>query len=92
MIGGLISSVEASPVKTSPMLESEPALPASAPDYGASSPGSFAFFDRRFVLVENVAALLGRGIDVVLGDLAALGFDAEWDCIPAAAVGAPSHP
>jgi DNA (cytosine-5)-methyltransferase 1 len=25
----------------------------------------------------------------VLGDLAALGFDAEWDCIPAAAVGAP---
>jgi DNA (cytosine-5)-methyltransferase 1 len=25
----------------------------------------------------------------VLGDLAALGFDAEWDCIPAAIVGAP---
>ena len=43
----------------------------------------------RFVLVENVAALLGRGLDVVLGDLAALGFDAEWHCIPASAVGAP---
>jgi DNA (cytosine-5)-methyltransferase 1 len=43
----------------------------------------------RFVIVENVAALLGRGLDRVLGDLAALGYDAEWHCIPAAAVGAP---
>ena len=25
----------------------------------------------------------------VLGDLAALGYDTEWDCVPAAAVGAP---
>lgn len=43
----------------------------------------------RYVIVENVAALLGRGLDVVLGDLASLGFDAEWHCIPASAVGAP---
>jgi DNA (cytosine-5)-methyltransferase 1 len=43
----------------------------------------------RFVIVENVARLLGDGIERVLGDLAALGFDAEWECIPAAAVGAP---
>lgn len=43
----------------------------------------------RFVIVENVAALLGRGHGEVLGDLAALGYDAEWHCIPAAAVGAP---
>ena len=43
----------------------------------------------RYVIVENVAALLGRGLGRVLGDLAALGFDAEWHCIPAAAVGAP---
>lgn len=43
----------------------------------------------RVVVVENVAALLGRGMDVVLGDLAACGYDATWDCIPAAAVGAP---
>ena len=43
----------------------------------------------RYVIVENVAALLGRGLGVVLGDLAALGFDAEWHCIPASAVGAP---
>jgi len=43
----------------------------------------------RFVIVENVSALLGRGLGRVLGDLAALGFDAEWHCIPASAVGAP---
>lgn len=43
----------------------------------------------QYVLVENVAALLGRGLDRVLGDLASLGYDAEWHCIPASAVGAP---
>ena len=42
-----------------------------------------------YVIVENVSALLGRGLDVVLGDLAALGFDAEWHCVPASAIGAP---
>jgi DNA (cytosine-5)-methyltransferase 1 len=42
-----------------------------------------------FVLVENVAALLGRGIDVVCGDLAEIGYDAEWKIISAADVGAP---
>lgn len=45
----------------------------------------------RYVIVENVAALLGRGLDKVLGDLASLGFDAEWHCIPASAVGAEHH-
>lgn len=43
----------------------------------------------RYVVVENVAALLAGGMGRVLGDLAALGYDAVWDCIPAAAVGAP---
>jgi DNA (cytosine-5)-methyltransferase 1 len=42
-----------------------------------------------FVLVENVSGLLHRGMGDVLGGLAALGYDAEWDCVPAAAVGAP---
>ena len=45
----------------------------------------------RFVFVENVAAILVRGLDAVLGSLAALGYDAEWDCVPAAAVGAPTR-
>jgi len=43
----------------------------------------------RFVVVENVSALLSRGLDRVLGDLATCGYDAVWDCIPAASVGAP---
>lgn len=45
----------------------------------------------KFAIVENVSALRQRGLDVVLGDLASLGYDAEWHCIPASAVGAP-HP
>ena len=47
----------------------------------------------RWVLAENVPGLLsvdsGRGMGTVLRDLAACGYDAEWDCIPAAAFGAP---
>jgi site-specific DNA-cytosine methylase len=43
----------------------------------------------RLVLVENVPGLRGRGLDTVLGDLTTLGYDAEWHCIPAAALGAP---
>lgn len=41
-----------------------------------------------YVIVENVSALLARGMERVLGDLVACGYDCEWDCIPAAAVGA----
>lgn len=47
----------------------------------------------RFVLVENVGGLLsvdgGRGFGTVLGDLASLGYDAEWYVLSAADVGAP---
>ena len=42
-----------------------------------------------YLLVENSTSLLVRGMDRVLGDLAACGYDAEWDCLPAAAFGAP---
>ena len=42
-----------------------------------------------FVIVENVAALLDRGLDRVLGDLSALGYDAEWHAVSAAHIGAP---
>jgi len=43
----------------------------------------------RFAVVENVTALLARGLERVTGDLAALGYCCEWHCIPASAVGAP---
>jgi DNA (cytosine-5)-methyltransferase 1 len=42
-----------------------------------------------WVVIENVEALRRRGLGVVLGDLAALGYDAEWQTVRAADVGAP---
>ncbi len=42
-----------------------------------------------FVIVENSSELLGNGLGDVLGDLAALGYGAQWECIPAAVLGAP---
>lgn len=35
-----------------------------------------------YAIVENVAALLSRGMGDVLGDLAEIGNDAEWNCLP----------
>jgi DNA (cytosine-5)-methyltransferase 1 len=43
----------------------------------------------QLVLVENVAALLDRGMGDVLGTLSDLGFDAEWDTPTACGVGLP---
>lgn len=43
----------------------------------------------QYVLVENVPGLLHRGMGSVLGDLAALGYDAEWEVLSACAMGAP---
>lgn len=43
----------------------------------------------KFTVLENVAALLYRGMGEVLGDLAEIRNDAEWHCIQAKAVGLP---
>lgn len=44
----------------------------------------------RWVLLENVPGLASSGyLGRVLGDLAAGGYDAEWSCVSARAVGAP---
>lgn len=43
----------------------------------------------RYVVLENVIGLFTAGFDHVLGDLAGLGFDAEWGVLSACAVGAP---
>ncbi len=42
-----------------------------------------------FILLENSPAITGRGLDRVLGDLAARGYDARWTVLAAADVGAP---
>jgi DNA (cytosine-5)-methyltransferase 1 len=66
-----------------------PASPAKVRAYGLSTPDLFASFDRVYVIVENVADLLHRGLADVLGDLASSGYDAEWRCVPASVVGLP---
>lgn len=43
----------------------------------------------RYVILENVPNVIRHGLPDVLHGLAALGFDAEWGCLSAAAVGAP---
>jgi DNA (cytosine-5)-methyltransferase 1 len=43
----------------------------------------------RWAIIENVKGLLSRGMGIVLSELSAIGYDAEWTCLPAAAVGAP---
>jgi DNA (cytosine-5)-methyltransferase 1 len=43
----------------------------------------------RFAFIENSPALVNRGLDRVLADLASMGFDAEWGVLSAADVGAP---
>jgi DNA (cytosine-5)-methyltransferase 1 len=43
----------------------------------------------RYVFVENSPMLTSRGLGRVLGDLAAMGFDARWGVLGAADVGAP---
>jgi DNA (cytosine-5)-methyltransferase 1 len=42
-----------------------------------------------WILLENVPGLLRKELGYVLGDLAGSGYDAEWDCLPASAFGAP---
>lgn len=40
-------------------------------------------------LMENVAALLKRGMGLILGSMAEAGYDTEWDCIRAIDAGRP---
>ena len=42
----------------------------------------------KFVVMENVAAILNNGLDIVLGELSEAGYDAEWSIISASSLGA----
>lgn len=73
-------------------------LSAAGKKAGLSGDRSQLFFEAirvtqllqpRFLVLENVAAILHRGFGQVLSALAEIGFDAEWHCIPATYVGAP---
>lgn len=43
----------------------------------------------RYAVIENVKGLLSRGMEAVLQDLSDIGYDAEWQCLPASTFGAP---
>ena len=43
----------------------------------------------RYAVIENVKGLLSKGLEIVLQDLSAIGYDAEWQCVPASTFGAP---
>lgn len=45
----------------------------------------------RWVVMENVKGHLSLGFDQVLADLASIGYDAKWEIVRAAEVGAPHH-
>lgn len=51
--------------------------------------GALRVLRPRLVVLENVAAHLRRGFHAVLGDLAALGYDAAWTTLRACDIGAP---
>lgn len=42
----------------------------------------------RYALIENVPILAKRGLNIVLADLAEMGYDAEWGMLSASSVGA----
>ena len=42
----------------------------------------------KYIILENVSAILNNGMDIVLGELYKAGYDAEWCCIPSSFVGA----
>ncbi len=46
-------------------------------------------FSPDIVFIENSSMLRSRGLDRVLCDLSDMNYDARWDCVPAAAAGAP---
>ncbi len=43
----------------------------------------------RFAFIENSPQLINRGLNIVLADLARMGYDAQWCCLGANAVGLP---
>jgi len=45
----------------------------------------------RYAFIENSPMLVNRGLERVLSDIASMGFNAEWGCVPASFVGAPHN-
>jgi site-specific DNA-cytosine methylase len=88
-IGTLTLSAAGSPAKTSVTQDAAKDSKANEADC-FSKP--FAWFDNsdpNTCFWRTWQRCLTRGLDRVLGELGQIGYDAEWHCIPSAAVGAP---
>ena len=84
----LTSFLAAFPVKTFPEPAKALVSKKNGQVFGSKWQESSVRFDPQYVLLENSPLLMGRGLAVVLGDLATLGFDAEWCCVSASECGA----
>ena len=45
----------------------------------------------RYLFLENVSAIVSNGLDTVISDITALGYDSEWLCLRASDCGAKHH-
>lgn len=72
-----------------------PGLSGSRSGLFWSMADTFCLVRAKYWLMENVAALFQRNrsadMGAILGCVARLGCDAEWDCVAASTVGAPHH-
>jgi DNA (cytosine-5)-methyltransferase 1 len=62
----------------------------TAPDLWGKTVECLCLVEPRYVLLENVSAILGKDGPMrrILGDLASIGYDARWESISASEVGA----
>ena len=87
--GGSMSSAEASRAKTSVALEKAQALGGERSGLWSDMARVIGEVRPRYVFVENSPLLVSRGLDVVLSDLAEMGYDATWGIVSASDAGAP---
>jgi hypothetical protein len=83
------SSVVASHARTSATLVLALELTANDPGSGLNSRASLARYDRSSSSWRTSQHCLIEGFGTVLGDLARIGYDAEWSVVSACSVGAP---
>jgi hypothetical protein len=74
--------------KTSQLQETVTDLMENDQECGEKWHGLLARFDPRYAFVENSPMLVTRGLERVLADLTAMGYDSRWGVISAADIGA----
>lgn len=85
----MTSLVAAFRARTSALLARAWVSEEAARGCGAKCLGLWGEIRPHYVVVENSPALAFRGLERVLCDLSAIGYDAEWQCVPNCAFGFP---